>query len=337
MNTFQVTELKELLSTPKRIAITMHAKADGDAIGSSLGWYHYLKGAGHRVEIVSPTDYPENLKWLVGTQDVMVGPTDADRASWIFEGADVIFCLDFNSLHRLNDFAKVVEDSMATKVMIDHHLDPEAFYQLAYWDDEASSTAELIYRLIEDLGEADKVNADIAQCLYTGILTDTGSFRFTNTSPRVHKIISHLMEAGADNFAIHEAIFSNYSEDRLKFLGHALLNCLHVKPELNAAYILLNKEVFKNYNLKSGDTEGLVNYALSIDGVKLGALISTQDDLVKFSLRSKHNVSASQLAQKFGGGGHFYAAGAKIVGKIEDAEQKFLELLESEKEMLTAE
>jgi len=337
MEILHASDIKELLQAPRRIAITMHAKADGDAIGSSLGWYHFLKSQGHRVEIVSPTDYPQNLKWLQGTEDVVIGPEDVDRASWIFEGADLIFCLDFNALHRLNEFEKAVEESVATKVMIDHHLDPQAFYQHAYWDDEASSTAELIFRLIDDLGMADQINPAMAECLYTGILTDTGSFRFTNTSPRVHRIVGKLMEAGADNFSIHESLFSNYSEDRVKFLGHALLNCLHIKPELNTAYILLNQEVFKTYNLKSGDTEGLVNYALSINGIKLGALISTHDELVKFSLRSKGNVAASTLAQKFGGGGHFYAAGARIQANIEDAEKKFLELLEEEKEMLTAE
>ncbi|MEO0898898.1 MAG: bifunctional oligoribonuclease/PAP phosphatase NrnA [Bacteroidota bacterium] len=336
MNTFDISDIKTLLSEPRRIAITMHAKADGDAIGSSLGLYHYLKQKGHRVEVVSPTDYPENLKWIAGTEDVQIGPNDPDRASWTFEGADLIFCLDFNAIHRLNDFAGSVEDSMAKKIMIDHHMEPTGFHDLAYWDDEASSTAELIYRLVDDLEDLDKLNEDMAEALYTGILTDTGSFRFTNTSPKVHKIVGHLLEAGADNHKIHESIYSNFSMDRVKFLGHALLNCLHVKPELKTAYILLNKEVFKTFNLKSGDTEGLVNYALSIDGIKLGALISTQEDIVKFSLRSRDNVSASQLAQHFGGGGHFYAAGARITASIEEAEQKFLELLEEEKTMLTS-
>lgn len=334
METLSFEPIQAELSYPRRIAVTMHQKPDGDAIGASLGLFHYLKAKGHKVEVVSVTDYPENLKWMPGTDQVLLAPLDPDKAQWVFEGADLIFCLDFNTLHRLNEFEEVVRDTDGTKIMIDHHIEPEGFHDLAYWDPEASSTAELIYRLITELGDKEMVNADMASPLYAGIMTDTGSFRFTNTSPHVHHIVADLMEAGADNHRIYEHIFNNSSVDRLKFLGYCLSECLHVLPELNTAYIKLDREVFRRFNVKSGDTEGLVNYGLSIKGINLSILLSTQDQMVKLSFRSRGPVPSTTFAKEFGGGGHFYAAGGRTQGTLEEAETKLLGLLETHKEVL---
>jgi len=319
------------LSRPRRIAITMHQKPDGDAIGSSLGLYHYLIQDGHKVKVITPTDYPENLKWLPGTSDVLIGPEDPDAANWAFTSADIIFCLDFNSLHRINEFESAVKDSEAIKVMIDHHLEPEGFDEVRFWDPEASSTAEMVYRLISARGELDKINQEIAYGLYTGIMMDTGSFRFTSTTPEVHKIVASLIERGIKINEIHDCIFSNSSENRLRFLGHCFSNCLHILPEYRSAYIIVGKEVFKNYQLKSGETEGLVNYALEIKDITLGVLITENDELVKLSFRSRGNFASNEFAKNFEGGGHFYAAGGKSKSTLEETEKKFLALLETHK------
>ena len=315
----------------------MHQKPDGDAIGASLGLYHYLIQKGHSVTVVSPTDYADHLKWMPGSKKVLIGPNDPDRASWAFDGADIIFCLDFNALHRLKDFAGAVQDSEAKKVMIDHHPDPEGFEDLGFLDTTASSTAEIIYRIIDQMGDKELVNRDMADALYSGIMTDTGSFRFTNTSSELCiRIVAHLIDLGIDVNAIHEAIFSSFRAERLSFLGHCLLNCLTVLPELKTAYIKLEKEVFKQFNVKSGETEGIVNYALGIKDINLGILLTAQDDIIKMSFRSRGEVSSNDIAREFGGGGHFYAAGGKSKASMEETEKALIELLESKKAVLVS-
>lgn len=331
-----VQEIKDLLSSPKRIAITTHQRPDGDAMGSSLGLFHYLTALGHKVKIVSPTPYAEYLAWMPGAKDIIVGPEDKDLAEWTFEGADAIFCLDFNALHRINEFEKPVKDSMGKKIMIDHHMDPQEFYDYQYWDDKASSTAEMIFRLMEELDHLDYLSKDVATSLYTGIMTDTGSFRFTSTTPRVHRMVARMMETGINVNEIYDNIMSNSSVDRLKFIGHCLTERLKVVPELNTAYMMVPKEVFKTYNIKTGETEGLVNYALGIRNVKLGVLMTVQDNIVKLSFRSRGQVNSAQLAGNFGGGGHFYASGGKSTGTLDETEKKFLALLEEHKDMLLA-
>ncbi|MDX2245585.1 MAG: bifunctional oligoribonuclease/PAP phosphatase NrnA [Bacteroidia bacterium] len=330
----QIEALKSLLSRPRRIAITTHHKPDGDAIGSSLGLYHYLLKGGHKVTIVSPTEYADFLKWIPGNDKVLIGPNDPDLARWTFDGADIIFCLDFNGLSRINEFEPMVRDSYAQKVMIDHHPDPEGFENIAFLDTAASSTAELVYRIMVAMGDADKLDLPIAEALYTGVMTDTGSFRYTNTSAEVHRMVAHFIETGINVNRIHDLIFANFSAERYKFLGYCLLNCLYVLPEYKTAYIKLEKEIFRQFNVKAGDTEGLVNYAMSIKDVNLAVLITTQDDLVKMSFRSRGEVSASEFAKNFEGGGHFYAAGGKSKDSLEDTEKRFLQLLEEKKQIL---
>lgn len=332
-----IDKIREYLSTPRRIAITTHAKPDGDAIGSSMGLYHYLVRKGHRVDVVTPTVYADFLKWLPDNDKILVGPEDPDRAKWIFEGADLIFCLDFNALSRINEFEKPVADAPGEKILIDHHLDPQPFHAAAYWDVQASSTAELIYRLIGELGDHDLLDLPMAQAIYMGVLTDTGSFRFSNTSPAVHRMVAHLMEVGVDVTATHEAIFNQGTVSRLQFLGHCLSECLTVLPELKTAYFKVPKAVFRKYNVRTGDTEGLVNYALSIKDINLAVLMTQHDDLTKLSFRSRANVSSAALAEQFNGGGHFYAAGGRIQATPDDTEKQLLDLLEQHKAVLTAE
>lgn len=330
----EIEQLQDWLGRPRRIAITTHQKPDGDAIGSSLGLYHYLIQFDHKVKIVVPTDYAENLKWLKGSDQIMIGPNNPEAANWTFEGSDIIFCLDFNALDRINEFASVVEDSEAKKVMVDHHLEPKGFDDLRFWDAEASSTAEMVYRMILAAGHKDKVTIDLAEALYMGLLTDTGSFRYTTTSPAVHQMASHLLEVGVDTTKVFDLIYSNSSENRLRFFGHCFTNCLHVLPELKTAYLKVDKSIFKQFHIKSGETEGLVNYALGLKDINLGVLMTEQDDLVKLSFRSRGSVGASEIAKLFGGGGHFYAAGGKSTESMDDTEKRFLEILEEKKDYL---
>lgn len=331
-----ITELKNLLSTPRRIAITMHRKPDADAIGSSLGLYHFLIQSGHQVTVVAPTDYPDFLKWMPGSDQVLIGPFDPDKANWVFDGADLIFCLDFNALNRLAEFESSVRDSDAKKIMIDHHMEPEGFEDLSYSDEKASSTAELIYRLIEEMGETDKLTLGGSEALYAGIMTDTGSFRFTNTSPATHRTVAQLMEIGVNVNTVYENIFNTATIERLRFVGHCLSTCLHVLPEYNVAYLKVDREVFRQFPIKTGDTEGLVNYALSIKGVSMGVLLTANDEIIKLSFRSRGNVSSKEFAENFGGGGHFYASGGRSKLSMEETEKRFLELLEENKEKLLA-
>jgi phosphoesterase RecJ-like protein len=324
-----LTAISALIDTPQRIAITTHQKPDGDAIGSSLALYHYLKGLGHNVKLVVPTDFPDFFKWLEGTKEVFIGPNDPDAAAWAFEGADVIFCLDFNALHRVLDLEKPVKESLATKVMMDHHLDPEDFCDHSYSDPKASSTAEIVYRFILARGHKDRITLPIANALYTGLVTDTGSFRFSSTTKAVHEMAGHLLEVGINPTNIHDQIFAQSSVDRLRFFGHCFSHCLTVLPEYETAYFKLEKQIFKDFNVKTGDTEGLVNYALGIKGVKLGVLISVQKDLVKLSFRSRGEVSAKAYAEQFNGGGHFYASGGRSTDTLEATESKFIGLLKT--------
>lgn len=327
-------DISQLLSSPKRIAITTHLRPDGDAIGSSLGLWHFLQALGHKAKVVAPTDYPEFLKWLPGTSEVVIATEDLDHAKWTMEGADIIFCLDFNALQRVQDLETAVKESEAKKIMVDHHLDPAGFEDFRYWDPTASSTAELIYRMIDEMGHSKLVTAEMAECLYTGIMTDTGSFRFTSTSPAVHRIVANLMETGISVNAIYDRIMASSTVDRLRFLGHCLSERLVYKPEFKTAYITVPQDVFRKYNVKTGDTEGLVNYPLSMKNVNLGVMLTVQDNLVKLSFRSRGGVNSTLLAAEFDGGGHFYASGGRSTLSIEDTEKKLLQVLDTYRDML---
>ncbi len=323
----QLSAIAALLRTPRRITITTHQRPDGDAMGSALGLFHFLHALGHKCQVVTPTDYPDFFRWMPGCDAVMVGPDDPDRANWAFEGADLIFLLDLNVPERIAEFAPAMLRSSATRIMIDHHLDPQDFVDHQYVDNTASSTAELVYRLIQHMGEDEKINGDIAQCLYTGLMTDTGSFRFSSTTPAVHQMAGRMIAAGIDVPAIHDAIFATSTPERLRFIGYALSNCLHHLPELRTAYIKLDKAVFRQFNVKSGDTEGLVGYAMSIIGVELAIVMTEQDGIIKLSIRSRNGVSSSALAGEFSGGGHFYASGGRSSQSMEDTEKRLLERL----------
>lgn len=333
----ELASLKELLAELKHIVITTHPKPDGDAMGSSLGLYNYLIQKGHQVRVIAPTDYPTFLQWLPNNPEVLIFTEKPEVSKQFVAEADFIFCLDFNSLARINELGNFVRESKAKKVMIDHHLEPESFDDYRHWTINACSTAQLVYDFIVSImGDKQLINKDVATCLYTGIMTDTGSFRFPTTTAEVHHIVADLINCGAENSKIHQLVYDNFSENRLRFLGHCLLNKLEVLYEYNSAIIVITKAELDQYKISTGDTEGIVNYALSINGIRLAVLIIERPDQVKLSLRSTGTFPANEICKKyFNGGGHRNAAGGFSAEKIEAVREKFNVILPEYKTLLS--
>ncbi len=331
-----ISALSQLLNQPRKIVITTHHKPDGDAMGSSLGLYNYLIQQGHHAKVVSPTDYPEFLWWMPGNEEVLIYTEQKEQAAQLVAEAELIFCLDFNTLTRINELGELVRQSSAVKVMIDHHLEPEDFDDYRYWNINACATAQLVYSFINDeLKRPGLINADVATCLYTGIMTDSGSFRFPNTTASVHRIVASLIEAGAVNWRIHELVYSSSSENRLRFLGHCLTNKLEVLPEFNTAIISVTHQELEQFNIITGDTEGIVNYALSITGIRLAAFVVERPDRVKLSLRSKGEFPANEICKKyFSGGGHRNAAGGHSEESLKQVIEKIKHILPEYKTLL---
>ncbi len=331
-----INALKELLQEPKEVMITTHHKPDADALGSSLGLAGYLKKKGHRVTVITPSDYPNFLNWMDGNNDVVVYTEKNDAlVQRLISEAQVIFCLDFNTLSRINEMGEYIRKAEGTKVLIDHHLQPEDFADLDFANTKAAATAEIVYDLIKAMGDADLIDASIGECLYAGIMTDTGSFRHPNTTQNVHLIIADLLQIGVKNADVHRLIYDSSTELRLRFLGYALKEKLVVLPEYRTAYISITADELKAYHSKTGDTEGLVNYALSIEGIVFAALIIDRTQAVKMSFRSVGDFSANEFARAhFNGGGHKNAAGGISMEPLEATVQKFESLLPQYKEQL---
>lgn len=331
-----LSPLVKLLAEPKRIVITTHPKPDGDAMGSSLGLYNFLMNIGHEVHVITPTDYPTFLHWLPGNSTVTVFTEQTEESKKLVAAAEIIFCLDFNALIRIDELGDFVRKSSAKKVLIDHHLEPEGFEDYRLWNTGACATAQLVYEFIVDVMNSRKhMNAAIASCLYTGIMTDTGSFRYRSTTSRVHHIAAELIDFGADNTKIHQLVYDNFAENRLRFLGYVLLNKLEVIPEYHAALIAITKQELEKFDISTGDTEGIVNYALSIQGIKLAVLIIERQEIVKLSLRSTGNFPANEICKKyFNGGGHLNASGGFSSEKIEVVRAKFNIILPEYRELL---
>lgn len=326
-----IRELRPLLTSGStaRIVITTHHKPDADAIGSSLGLYNFFKVYGiNHVTVVSPTDYGAFLHWMPGNETVINYEEHTAQATAIVQEADYVFCLDFNSLKRINTLGDVVREAKAVKVMIDHHLLPEGFDDFRLWTNKASSTCELIYTFIH-LWEAEQfINKDIASCLYSGIMTDTASFKHDSTTPNTHRIAAELIEKGADSSHIHSLIYDSYSLDRMRFIGYALYEKMQYFPEYKTALITISQDEIKRFGVITGDTEGLVNYGLSIADAELAVLIIDRKVRVKMSFRSKTKFPANEFAREFfNGGGHFHAAGGDSEETLEQATERFMNAL----------
>jgi len=331
-----ITEIKELLATPQKIVITTHHKPDGDAMGSSLGLYAYLIQLGHHVKVITPTDYPQFLHWLPNNSDVIIYADETERAAKFVSEAALIFCLDFNTLSRINELGELVRASEAYKLMIDHHLEPEDFDDYRHWSINACAAAQLVYDfIVNELKDGAMINKDIATCLYTGIMTDSGSFRFESANAAVYRIAADLIDAGAEHWRIHQLVYDNATENRLRFLGHCISNKLEILREYNTAIISVTKQELNEYKIATGDTEGIVNYALSVNGIKLAAFIIERTDKVKLSLRSTGDFPANEICKKyFDGGGHRNAAGGVSSKDLLTTVADFKEILKEYKTQL---
>lgn len=328
--------LKAFLAEKRHIVITTHHKPDGDAMGSSLGLYNYLIQKGHFVKVITPTDYPYFLQWLPNNPEVIIFTEHIEESKNLVKDAEIIFCLDFNALSRINELGEEVRNSAALKVMIDHHLEPEGFDDFRHWNIGACASAQLVYDfIVNQLNDKQFINKDVATCLYTGIMTDSGSFRFPTVTSDLHRIVADLIDAGAENWRIHQQVYDNATEGRLKFLGYCLSNKLEVFREFNTALITVAKSDIQKFDIQTGETEGIVNYALSINGVKLAAFIVERKDKVKLSLRSTGDFPANEICKKyFNGGGHRNAAGGQSEESLNEVVKKFKSILPEYKNLL---
>lgn len=319
-----------------KIVITTHHKPDADALGSSLGLYNYLILKGIDPVVISPTDYGDFLKWMPNEQTVVNFEEETSRCEALIANADLIFCLDFNALKRINQMGELVRLSKAQKVMIDHHLEPEDFAAYGLHNTKRSSTCELVYEAIDIFGDADLVNKNIASCLYAGMMTDTASFKHGSTYPSTHRVAAFLLEKGAEPNEIFEHIYDNYSADRMRFIGYCLNEKLQILKEHNTALICITADELKKYHIITGDTEGLVNYGLAIKGILFSVLIVDRTVSRKMSFRSKGDFPANAFARThFNGGGHFNAAGGESNASIEETEKTFKRALDDYKLLLT--
>ena len=307
----------------------MHQKPDGDAMGSALGLFHFLKKIGHNATVVSPTNWARFLNWMPGCGEVVDFEAQTQKATALAENADILFCLDFNAMHRTKKMETLLLGIKCVKVLIDHHEQPaEEHFDYGVSNILKSSTCEMVYDFIVQSPFADKLDLDMAACIYTGIMTDTGSFRFGITSAQTHQAVAHLKELGLNHSIIHENIYDNFLETRLRFTGNALLNRLDVLYEYNTAVMAISRYDLMKYQIQTGDTEGLVNYLLTIEGIKLGALLIDRTEERKWSFRSKGDFDVNELARNhFEGGGHKNAAGGRSADTLEESLKKFKEVL----------
>jgi len=333
----ELSKIKELFGTPCKVAIIMHKSPDGDAVGSSLAVKHYLEKSGHTVSVLSPNGYPEFLKWMPGNKSVIDFEKTPAPANQAILKADIIIFLDFNSLKRIGDLDKAVNKSKAFRLVIDHHPQPEDFADIAFHNAKGSSTAELVYDFITLLGDNKKIHKDIANCLYAGIMTDTGSFRFASTTAHTHDVVADLIRHGAEPVKVHRFIDDNNRDIRLRLLGYGVMEKMKILPEFATGFITLTQSELKRFDYKEGDTEGLVNEPISVKGIVFSALFTELPDGegIKISFRSKDTFDVNQFARKhFNGGGHMNAAGGKSDMSMDETIIEFLTLLSQYKKEL---
>ena len=314
-----------LLNQPKKVVITMHQKPDGDAMGSTLGLYHFLNKLGYSCTVISPTNWASFLNWMPGCKQVIDYESQPAKADGLINEADWIVCLDFNILSRTKRMEEKLSKAPGLRILIDHHQEPQVeMFAYGISDVEKSSTAEMVYDFIVASGHADIIDATIGECLYAGVMTDTGSFRFPSAKASVHKMLYELKKKGLEHSHVHEELFDNFLEERFRFIGHVLLNRMEVFYEYNTALISIPQSDLIKFNVKTGDTEGLVNYALSIKGIKLATIIIDRGEERKSSFRSKGSFDVNTFARKyFNGGGHFNAAGGFNKEPLEEVVAKF--------------
>lgn len=331
----QIKEVKALLSVPKDIVITSHRNPDGDALGSSLGLYHYLIEGGHTVHVAFPSEYPDIFTWMMGTDKVVIYDNSPERVEELLKRADILFLLDYNSLDRVDKMGEIMAPLKSKKIMIDHHLYPDPCADFMFSDTSASSTSEMIYDFISQIENTPFINPKVGECLYTGIITDTGSFKYS-TSPKLFRVVANLVESGVNDVRLQDLIYNSQNEKHLRLLGHCLNNRMEILEEYNTGIITLGKKDYEKFEIQRGDTEGIVNYLLSIKKVRLAAFITEQPTIVKISLRSKGDFSVQEICRDhFKGGGHKNASGGFSYAGLHATVMKFKELLPLYKDKLT--
>ncbi|HBK82632.1 MAG TPA: DHH family phosphoesterase [Flavobacterium sp.] len=332
--TNQLQELKENLLSAKKICIIPHRNPDGDAMGSTLALSHFLKKFEHQVVVISPNEFPDFLAWLPGASDVIIFERENDKAKNEIESSKLIFTLDFNALHRTGDvMGSYLEKLTIPMVMIDHHQAPDLYAAYTFSDVSFGSTCEMVYHFIAALGYLDHIDKEIATCLYTGITTDSGSFKYPKTTGTTHRVVADLIDKGVDNSQIHTLLFDNSTVNRLKILGMALNNMV-VLPQYKTAYISLSQEELDLAGNKKGDTEGIVNYGLSIKDIDFAAIFieNKEEGIIKISFRSQGNFDVNTFARThFNGGGHINAAGGKSMKPLNETIKEFITILATEK------
>jgi phosphoesterase RecJ-like protein len=331
MNTLDIQAIQLLLATPKKIAIIPHRGPDGDAMGSTLALYHFLLKNNQHPVVVSPNEFPDFLAWMPGSETVKIYEKDKENCTNILEEAELVFTLDFNALHRVGEMEQVLEKLTAPFIMIDHHQKPDNYATYTYSDTAFGSTCEMVYNFISFLDKKQDLDKTIATCIYTGILTDSGSFRFPKTTGTTHRIIAELIDLGVENTVIPTLLFDNSSYNRLQLLGRALQN-MKVMMDHKTSYTSLTQEELNSFNHIKGDTEGIVNYGLSIKGVLFTAIFieNKEEGIIKISFRSQGSFDVNQFARDhFQGGGHSNAAGGKSETSMEETLLKFESLVQN--------
>ena len=329
MNSASIEAVKKLLSVPQKIVIVPHKNPDGDAIGSTLALWYYLSNLGQKAVVISPNDYPKFLKWMPGNEHILNFEKENSQAKEAIEGATVVFTLDFNHLGRIGQMQTVLKEKKAVFVMIDHHQAPADYADIMYSDVHMSSTCEMVYNFIAFLGDTKKITPEIGNCLYTGIMTDTGSFKFPSTTSKTHQVVADLIEKGAENTKIHNHIYDTNSPSRLHLLGCALKNMVILK-EYRTAYITLTQEELDTYNYQKGDTEGFVNYGLTLENIHFAVIFieNREEGIIKISFRSEGDFSVNEFARNhFHGGGHDNAAGGRSDTSMKETTANFVSLL----------
>jgi bifunctional oligoribonuclease and PAP phosphatase NrnA len=331
-----LTELKEKLNhTGIKIAIITHRNPDGDAIGSILGLYGILKKLGHEVGMVVPNDYPAFLKWMPEAKEILVFSKNKEKSGKLLETAEMIFALDFNDLSRVHEFEGLITGHSAYKIFIDHHPDPGKVADLMISTTEVSSTAELVYYFLHEIGLNHLFDKDIASSLFTGIMTDTGCFSFNSSNPETYHAIADLLKYGIEKDKIYSEVYDNFSYNRMRLMGYCLNNKMQYLPEFRTAFISLSASELKEYNFTVGDSEGFVNLPLSVEGVIFSALFIENKDRIRISFRSKGSFPTNKLSAKhFNGGGHVNASGGELFDSLERSIEKFIKILPDYKDEL---
>lgn len=331
----KVEQIINHISNSEKIVITTHISPDGDAIGSSLALYHFIKNRGRKVTVIVPNSFPYFLKWMDGANDIEVFDYNPSAGERILMNADLIFSLDYNISKRAGDIGPIMDNSTATKIMIDHHPSPGNNFDIIVSKPQISSTSELIFRLIYQAGKYDELTKSEAEAIYCGMMTDTGGFTYNSADPEIFEIISLLLRKEIDKDYIYSKVFNNYSEERFRLLGFTLSQRMEVYHDMHSALLYLSNEDQAQFRFSKGDTEGFVNYPLSIKGIIFSTFIREEEGMIKLSFRSQKSFRCNDFASEFfNGGGHVNASGGEFYGTLKEAMKIYADGLEKYKERL---